>query len=716
MPEGPASQILLSATRPVYTDTQLLPHPFDPQPASYAAQSHHVQPSSDIQDTPVLPMGPPTTTRKRKAPTLRREAWEPYQDRIKELHITQGLPLWEVKDTIEKEFGFTAEIRQYRTRISQWGWDKKVKPDEMKSIARKRQKRKLVETDKGELAFTVRGNPVASEKIDRWMKKNSISESTLYAPSPAASTPSAISCWTESEQGSPAPSLTYSASTPTFDAPSLGQGRHPSPPASSVSTVIRSGTSAFTRQSPAPISSIVDGSIFVQETPTAQPGSWPQYAPFYTPQMQIQQPFTGSIQYRYRHEDEVRFSQELSRLETLHGKDQPETLYSLSELGNVFMDQGRYKSAETLFQRLVNACQKWYDKNDTTTLKAFNVLGEVLCFQGSNLKAEKIHRRTLQSRRDVLGQKHTDTLVSMANLALTYWNQGRLQEAEELEIQVLEMRKQVLGEEHLDTLTTMSHLASTYQSQGRWQEAEELEIQVLEAKKRILGEEHPDTLTIIGDLVTTYWNQGRLRKAEELGIHVLEMRKRVLGEEHLHTITIMSHLASMYQSRERWQNAEELGIQVLEMRKRVLGEEHPDTLTTMCNLASTYQSQGQWQKAEELGIQVLETRKQVLGEEHLDILTTMSNLASTYQGQGRWQKAEELGILVLETRKRVLGEGHPHTLIAISNLITMYYVQGRWQKARELEKKLSKRVTSRYINYYEPSGVNVPESRIIAEG
>ena len=47
--------------------------------------------------------------RKRKAPTLRVDAWEPYKARIIELHIEQGLPLGKVKDTIEKEFGFTAE-------------------------------------------------------------------------------------------------------------------------------------------------------------------------------------------------------------------------------------------------------------------------------------------------------------------------------------------------------------------------------------------------------------------------------------------------------------------------------------------------------------------------------------------------------------------------------------------------------------------------------
>jgi hypothetical protein len=63
--------------------------------------------------------------------------------------------------------------------------DKKVKPNEMKSIVRKRQWRKLKESDKGELSFMIRGNTVAPEKIDRWMKRNGIGESSEYAPSPA---------------------------------------------------------------------------------------------------------------------------------------------------------------------------------------------------------------------------------------------------------------------------------------------------------------------------------------------------------------------------------------------------------------------------------------------------------------------------------------------------------------------------------------------------
>ena len=61
-----------------------------------------------------------------------------------------------------------------------------MKTHEMQAIVRKRQKRMLVETGKGQLKFDVRGKPVERQKIERWMKRNSVVESALYAPIPAA--------------------------------------------------------------------------------------------------------------------------------------------------------------------------------------------------------------------------------------------------------------------------------------------------------------------------------------------------------------------------------------------------------------------------------------------------------------------------------------------------------------------------------------------------
>ncbi|KAM0246840.1 hypothetical protein ACHAP5_004462 [Fusarium lateritium] len=140
----------------------------------------------DFDGSLVSSMGPPPKHRKKKAPTRRAKDWEPYKARILDLHDTQNLPLETVKNMIETEFGFTAELRQYRTRISQWGKDKNVKKAEMAAIVRKRQQRKLVDDDKGEQSFTVRGRAVEPQKIDRWMNSHKIPQTALYAPSPAA--------------------------------------------------------------------------------------------------------------------------------------------------------------------------------------------------------------------------------------------------------------------------------------------------------------------------------------------------------------------------------------------------------------------------------------------------------------------------------------------------------------------------------------------------
>ena len=66
------------------------------------------------------------------------------------------------------ELTLLPRLRQYRTRISQWGQDKNIKPQEMKAIVRKRLKRKLIESDKRDLQFEIRGNRVEMAKVDRY--------------------------------------------------------------------------------------------------------------------------------------------------------------------------------------------------------------------------------------------------------------------------------------------------------------------------------------------------------------------------------------------------------------------------------------------------------------------------------------------------------------------------------------------------------------------
>ncbi|KAJ4127679.1 hypothetical protein NW765_016160 [Fusarium oxysporum] len=136
---------------------------------------------------------------------------------------------------IEEEFGFTAQARQYQSRITKWGKDKNIKKVEMTAIVRKHQQREILEPGKRKLCFTVRGREVEADKIDRWMDRNNVPRNDLYAPSPAASTPSAVNCRTISERGSLAHSpalsemnlafssggITPVAQSPTASSPAL---------------------------------------------------------------------------------------------------------------------------------------------------------------------------------------------------------------------------------------------------------------------------------------------------------------------------------------------------------------------------------------------------------------------------------------------------------------------------------------------------------------
>jgi hypothetical protein len=88
--------------------TSLSPNPNANNPV---VQSQQLPVSNVTSDAGVQPMAPPPNPRKRKAPTLRVDDWHPVKSRVIELHITNKLPLSEVKEMVEHEFksiGFTA--------------------------------------------------------------------------------------------------------------------------------------------------------------------------------------------------------------------------------------------------------------------------------------------------------------------------------------------------------------------------------------------------------------------------------------------------------------------------------------------------------------------------------------------------------------------------------------------------------------------------------
>jgi hypothetical protein len=91
-----------------FTDGQTLLS-LDLNPNDVVAQAHQLPMSGGSNNADAQSMPPPLNPRKRKAPTLRDDDWEPVKERVIELHVTQDIPLDEVMDIVEEEFpGFRA--------------------------------------------------------------------------------------------------------------------------------------------------------------------------------------------------------------------------------------------------------------------------------------------------------------------------------------------------------------------------------------------------------------------------------------------------------------------------------------------------------------------------------------------------------------------------------------------------------------------------------
>lgn len=92
----------------------------------------------------------------------------------------------------------------YKTRIKQWGLDKKNKEKEMRTIVRKR--KQLGDQGKS-MAFCVRDRPFDYKDVVRYWERKGVSIADVIAQRNGSKTPEAVACFT-----APAPPIAISES------------------------------------------------------------------------------------------------------------------------------------------------------------------------------------------------------------------------------------------------------------------------------------------------------------------------------------------------------------------------------------------------------------------------------------------------------------------------------------------------------------------------
>ena len=133
-------------------------------------------------------------------------------------------------------------------------------------------------------------------------------------------------------------------------------------------------------------------------------------------------------------------------------------------------------------------------------LPLVDLLGRYDYERGDYRSARSLWERVMTSRRRLLGTDHPATLRAAGNLAATLYALGELPAARTLQEERLAASRRLLGTDHPDTLRAAGNLAATLGELGELPAARALAEECLAGLRRVLGDNHPDTAWAAGVL------------------------------------------------------------------------------------------------------------------------------------------------------------------------------------------------------------------------
>jgi len=351
-----------------------------------------------------------------------------------------------------------------------------------------------------------------------------------------------------------------------------------------------------------------------------------------------------TLGWTYRHigepnQAEQHFLEAIEIYRQHYGQEHPDTLRATDDIGWAYLDQGRYHDMERLWTKNLKIRQRV----SSAELQAgtMNALGATYLLLGKYKEAESLFEKILQLVRRELKEENVPLLPAYrCNLAGVYKAQGRYEEAERLFVEMLKTAQWPEEHRRVELLYTCG-LADTYREQGRHDEAEPLFVNTLEKLRLLLGKKHLRILPHSCGLARLYMDQDRHEKAKTLFSEALQIARGRHRLGHPVTLRLVNGLAVLHTKQKQYDQAEKLFDEALKGRQRELGEDHPDTLETKNDLAVLYKEQGDHEKAEPLLLKAVEGRRKVLGEEHPDTLVSLNNLIDLYEAWDKPQKAEK---------------------------------------------------------------------------
>ncbi|HSZ25781.1 MAG TPA: CHAT domain-containing tetratricopeptide repeat protein, partial [Cytophagaceae bacterium] len=431
-------------------------------------------------------------------------------------------------------------------------------------------------------------------------------------------------------------------------------------------------------------------------------------------------------------EAEPFFKQALEIRKAKQGEKNPDYIYTLNRMADLYKIQGRYFELETLYKQIAALTKETYGQKSLEYCRALNNLTDLFRTLSRYKEAEPICQQVLQIIEDTIGQNNLDYTTALIEIATLYKDMNLFNQSEIYFQSAISIYEVIVGMYHESYVKALVHLASLYRTEGRTAEAEPLYIRSLEIYQKttgtntmayadllndyalyfdemghyeqaelhykksleitdkVKGDNDPNYASTLDNLANHYLLTGHVEQAEPIFMEAMRIRKEKLGKNHPLYAASLNNIANLYESTGRIEEAKALYIEAIGIIKGIYGTKNFNYANAIDNLADIYQKEGNYAEAEKYVRESMEIIKLLFGEQHIYYTTALNNLALLQIQQKKSDEAEVLYKLNIDKTKATVGEEHPAYASALSNLADLYESTERYKESETLYEKALK--------------------------
>jgi CHAT domain-containing protein/putative sterol carrier protein len=271
----------------------------------------------------------------------------------------------------------------------------------------------------------------------------------------------------------------------------------------------------------------------------------------------------------------------------------------LSNLGLIYLTQGRTLEAEKFIGRSLQRSEEALTKNSAAYVANLNNMAKLHQAVGKFNESEKEFNEAIALGEKVFGDGKAKGIL-LNNKAMLFLTVGRYKEAASLMNEAIAASsiapKKFFGGESFDNRKFQINLAFIQQISSDYTNAETSFLTIEKAFKD-KEKNTPEYAGVLNQLGILYIQMGKMDKVEAILKGAMKIYKDRYTEQNIYTAKVMNDLGNFYRINARYPEAETQLTKALTVRETLLGTNHPHYIRSLEDVAILYWKSNKLDKA-----------------------------------------------------------------------------------------------------------------------